>query len=137
MWGADDPTNRKPMLWKDLQPYEKPEENVVLEDQLAFYKQAAALRKGHPALQTGSFKTLLADDVADVWAFVRSDAGEHVLVVLNASETPRTVQIPLANGLPASWKCVLGIAADIAAADGKLPVSVPAIGGVVLHAPAK
>ena len=137
MWGADDPTNRKPMLWKDLQPYEKPEENVVLEEQLAFYKQAAALRKGHPALQTGSFKTLLADDVADVWAFVRSDAGEHVLVVLNASETPRTVQIPLANGLPASWKCVLGIAADIAAADGKLPVSVPAIGGVVLHAPAK
>jgi hypothetical protein len=26
MWGADDPSNRKPMLWEDLEPYAKPED---------------------------------------------------------------------------------------------------------------
>ena len=42
MWGADDPTCRKPMLWEDLAPYDKPEENFVMKDQLAYYKQIIA-----------------------------------------------------------------------------------------------
>ena len=58
MWGAADPTGRKPMLWEDLEPYEKPEENFVMKDQLAFYEQIIALRNAHPALQTGTFQTL-------------------------------------------------------------------------------
>jgi len=134
MWGADDPTNRKPMLWKDLEPYDSPEGNVVMADQLAFYKQTIALRNEHPALRVGSIQTLLTDDAADVWAFVRSDDSEHMLVVLNASETPHEVRIPLPPKGPQAWKIVFGGTGAATATDGQLPVSAPAVGGVVLHA---
>ncbi len=134
MWGADDPSNRKPMLWKDLEPYEKPEENFVMQDQLAFYKRAIALRNAHSALRTGSFTSLLTDDAADVWAFLRSDEHEHVLVVLNASGSPREVRVPLPSGVPQAWKTVFGDGGEVAATDRQLTVSVPAIGGVALQA---
>ncbi len=134
MWGADDPTNRKPMLWKDLEPYENPTENAVMQDHLEFYKRVIALRREHPALATGAFDTLLTDDEADVWAFLRSGEGERVLVVLNASDTPREVGIPLTDDLPQSWQGVFGSDETLAADDGQLTVSVPAVGGVVLQA---
>ncbi len=137
MWGADDPTCRKPMLWKDLQPYESPEENAVLDEQLAFYKQVLALRAAHPALQEGTFNTVLADDAADVWVFVRSAVAEHILVVLNASAAPHDVVIPLGTGLPQQWKVVLGEGGDLAVGNGQVTVKVPALGGVVLQGAAQ
>ena len=134
MWGADDPTNRKPMLWKDLEPYEKPEENAVMEDQLKFYQKAIALRSMHAALQTGLFQTLLVDNEADVWAFLRNNESEYVIVVLNASGVPHDVQVPVPEGAPQSWNMIFGAGGAVAVADGKLTVKVPAIGGVALAA---
>ncbi|MGD8451192.1 MAG: alpha-amylase family glycosyl hydrolase [Phycisphaerae bacterium] len=134
MWGSDDPTCRKPMLWKDLEPYEKPEENFVMEDELAFYRQVIALRNAHPALRIGSFKTLLTDDATDVWAFLRSDGAEHVLVVLNASDAVSDVEIPLPEGLPQTWTVAFGDGGAPQHAEGRLTVHVPAVGGVVLVA---
>ncbi len=133
MWGADDPTCRKPMLWKDLQPYEKPEENSVMEEHLDFYKRLCALRRGHAALRVGTFRTLLADDAQDVWVFERVSGDEHVLVALNASGLSRQVEIPLPAGAPRQWHCVFGELGDVGAnAQGDVPLTVPAIGGVVL-----
>ncbi|MCH7702413.1 MAG: alpha-glucosidase C-terminal domain-containing protein [Planctomycetes bacterium] len=133
MWGADDPTNRKPMLWSDLDPYEKPEENVVSEDHLDFYKRAIALRHAHPALRTGTFQTLLADDELDVWAFLRTSDTERVLVLLNASETARPVRVPLPTGSPRSWRTVFGDRGDgVVHGDASVTVPVPALGGIVL-----
>ncbi|RMF79393.1 MAG: hypothetical protein D6744_09180, partial [Planctomycetota bacterium] len=67
MWGADDPTNRKPMLWKDLEPYENPQDNHVMDDHLAWYQAVFNLRAEHVALRRGAFETLLADKDNDVW----------------------------------------------------------------------
>lgn len=136
MWGADDPSNRKPMLWKDLEPNEKPEENFVMTDHLEFYKRAIALRNSHPALRSGSFQTLLADDAADVWAFLRSGAGEHVLVVLNASSEPHELRIPLPADAPTAWAPVFGEVQNVVVSGNALTVTVPAIGGIALHAAA-
>ncbi|MCK4341851.1 MAG: alpha amylase N-terminal ig-like domain-containing protein [Phycisphaerae bacterium] len=134
MWGADDPTCRKPMLWADLEPYEKPEENFVMKDQLAYYKQIIALRKAHPALRTGSFLTLLTDDEKDVWAFLRKDDNEQLIVALNASNKEVEVIVPLPLSAPNKWKGVFN-AEGIFNADGhKMHLRVPALGGVVLHA---
>jgi len=135
MWGADDPTNRKPMLWEDLQPYEKPEENFVMKDHLEFYRQAIALRNAHPALRSGAFRTLLADDAADVWAFERFTSDQRVIVVLNASDSPRDVQVPLPTGTASTWQRVFGLSGTTEAESGKLAVTVPAIGAVVLRNP--
>lgn len=134
MWGADDPTCRKPMLWEDLQPYEKPEENHVMPEQLEHYRRAIALRNAHPALRTGAFRTLLADPRADVWAFLRSDENEQLIVCLNASDVGARVRIPLPGDAAREWRIVWGDAAAAQTLENALEVTVPAIDGVVLHA---
>jgi len=136
MWGADDPTCRKPMLWEDLQPYEKPEENFVMKDHLDFYKQVVALRNAHPALRTGSFQTLLADDEADVWVFRRWNRDEQLVVALNASERSREVVVALLARSPSLWSGVFGAEGMHEAQDDRLKLRVPAVGGLVLSAPA-
>ena len=137
MWGADDPSNRKPMLWKDLEPYEKPEENVVMDDQLAFYRQASALRNNHPALRSGTLRDLLTDDLADVWAFLRSEDKDQVLVVLNASDTARDVRVPLPPSAPTAWTAAFGEPGNAVLEGGHVTVHVPATAGVALQAQAK
>jgi glycosidase len=134
MWGAADPTGRKPMLWEDLQPYEKPEENFVMQDHLAFYKAIIALRNAHPALQTGTFQTLATDDEADAWAFLRKDDNEQLIVVLNASDVERQVIVPLPLSAPNPWRFVFGAQGDLTATEHRLTVRVPPIAGGVLHA---
>jgi len=106
MWGAGDPGNRKPMLWKDLEPYEDPLDNFVDEAMLDFYRGALALRREHAALRRGSFLTVLVDDDQDVWAFVREDDREQVLVALNASDRAGVVTLPEALGT--GWRAVFG-----------------------------
>ncbi len=143
MWGADDPTCRKPMLWEDLQPYAKPEENFVMNDQLAYYREVIALRNANSALRTGYFRTLLTDDAADVWAFERANESQRLVVALNASPTAATVTIPVPQPAAAGWEVVFAGGAEqtpalagkiIEPAGDKLMVHVPAIGGVVLRA---
>ena len=137
MWGADDPTCRKPMLWKDLEPYEKPEVNHVMTDHLAYYKEVIALRNAHSALRTGSYRTLLVDDAADVWAFLRADENEQLIVVLNASSHERVVQVPLPAESPKSWMPLFNARGKFHAVNGRVTVTVPAISGVVLDAKLK
>ncbi|MBU0640985.1 MAG: DUF3459 domain-containing protein [Planctomycetes bacterium] len=134
MWGADDPTCRKPMLWKDLEPYDKPEDNHVMAEHLEFYRRAIHLRRAHPALRTGAFQTLLADDAADVWVFLRWDKNERLLVALNASGQVRDVVVTLPPGSPNVWQGVFGAESSFKAKDGALGLRVPGTGGVVLHA---
>ncbi|MEY4071715.1 MAG: hypothetical protein RL721_2329, partial [Candidatus Eisenbacteria bacterium] len=128
MWGANDPHNRKPMLWHDHEPYGKPGENTPMSDLHAWYRSAIALRHAHPALRTGSFRTVLADDTRDVWAFVREGEGEEVLVVLNAA--PHDQRVPLPLDLGSGWRPIFGHAPD-GAADAFPDVRLPASEGRV------
>jgi glycosidase len=128
MWGADDPTNRKPLLWEDLEPYVSPEDRVDRE-MLAWYRKVFSMRAAHAALRTGSFRTLLVDDAQDVWVFERSNASERIVVALNAGSRDATVTLP---GATAGARDLLG-GSDLA----KLPtLVVPATGGVVIAFPA-
>ena len=108
MWGSDDPNNRKPMLWKDLEPYADPDENRAMDEQLEFYRRATALRNRFAALKRGSFRTLLADDQQDVWVFFRELGHEKVLVALNASDRQATVTVPELASMPGKWELVFG-----------------------------
>jgi len=134
MWGADDPTCRKPMLWEDLEPYDQPEENFVMRDHLDYYRQIIALRNSHSALRIGGFQTLLTHDEQDVWAFLRRDDDEQLVVVLNASDQPRQVFVPLPTSAPGKWRGIFNSSGAFDAPQRRLQVQVPAISGVVLHA---
>ena len=125
MWGSGDPNNRKPMLWEDRGPPENPEDVPDLE-MLRAYKAMIALRNAHPALRTGSFRTVLVDDAQDVWAFLREGGGEQVLVALCASETPATVSLA---SLGEGWADAFGTPGF--ADDGLRTATIPAVGGRV------
>jgi glycosidase len=74
MTGATDPDNRRPMRFEEeLNDHEK--------QMLKNIKKVIHLRKNHSALRYGDFLTLMAKD--DIYAFVRSDLNERLLIVLN------------------------------------------------------
>ena len=133
MWGADDPTNRKPMLWSDLEPYEKPLENTIDAAHYAWYKRVIALRNAHPALRSGSIETILCDDAHDVWIFERALGSETLLVALNAS--PNEVQLDLSKTSSAArsarWRTIFGGEGAAVADDAFPKISVPALSGRV------
>ncbi|MFO0893912.1 MAG: alpha-amylase family glycosyl hydrolase [Phycisphaerales bacterium] len=130
MWGAGDPGNRKPMLWKDLEPYEQPEENAVMEDHLAFYRGAIALRNRFEALRTGSFRTILTDDGQDLWVFLRESPRESVLVALNAGERAARARLPAELG--SGWTPAFGETEEGGVPESAFPeVEIPPVSGRV------
>ncbi|MFQ6611205.1 MAG: glycoside hydrolase family 13 protein, partial [Fidelibacterota bacterium] len=95
MWGADDPDERKPMVWDDLEyedeqnhPFGKvrPKDSVeVNEELLHFYKNLIHIRKSHKALSRGDYTVLLADDENDLFAFSRTYEHDSIIAVFNGS----------------------------------------------------
>ncbi len=132
MWGADDPTNRKPMLWTDQEPYDAPEFNAVDVEQLTFYTGVISLRNTQAALRVGSFRTLLVDDDNDVWAFARIHRRERVVVVLNGSNVARRLRLPIPEKWPRNWRVIFGASEVERTSDPELIVRVPPVGGLVI-----
>lgn len=95
MFGADDPTDRKPMLWKDLQPYDNPQD-AVMGDVWNYYARLIAIRNTYPALRTGLYQALLIDDANNTFAFSRTRRNEVVAVVINNSLEDQTADVPVA-----------------------------------------
>ena len=102
------------------------------------YEQIAALNKlraTYPALATGAQITRFAD--SNVFAFSRFDREERreFVVVLNSSDAPQDVTVPTWGG---TFSPVYGGGgpAAVAADDGSLTLTVPALGAVVLRADA-
>ena len=92
MFGADDPSNRKPMLWADLMPYDDPAERIETEV-LDHYRRMIAIRNTYPALRLGLFQPLAADDARGVFAFARTLDDQTVVVVINNSDHPRGLNV--------------------------------------------
>ncbi len=78
MTGAADPDNRRMMRFA---PGLDNAENATLQDISRLIK----IRKENSALRYGDFYTLQADN--NIYAFIRSDLNERILVVLNKSNT--------------------------------------------------
>jgi len=109
MWGGDDPDDRKPMLWGDL-TYEdetahpfgetRPrDKNAVNPDLIAYYRKLINIRKSSEALSVGDFRTLLADDANDAYVFSRTAGGSRAVVLINNSESPRTLKVSVPEGI--------------------------------------
>ena len=79
MTGENDPGCRGGMAW------DRQDDGL-----LAWQRSLIALRKAHPALRTGSYIPLLADDSRRLFAFARQDASEWITAVFNAGDLPQT-----------------------------------------------
>jgi glycosidase len=108
MWGADDPCDRMPMVWPDIEydpqqahprGRERPADAVGFDDALfSFYRAAIALRRSSIALRRGSIEFVTADDASQFLAFRRSSQEESLLVGLNRGAKSYRWEVPMAEG---------------------------------------
>lgn len=59
------------------------------------FRRCAAIRNTYPALQTGEYEALLADDAARVFAFRRYTPKQEIIIVTNDSPEAKEVKVPL------------------------------------------
>jgi glycosidase len=110
MWGADDPDDRKPMVWpgkeyevEDDHPlgHTRPADSVRFRpDLFATYQRLIDLRRKHAALRRGAFTVLAANNDQRVLAYARSHSHSPTMIVaLNRSAEAHAARIPLPDSL--------------------------------------
>ena len=104
MWGADDPDERKPMVWADLRyddetthPFGRPRRrDRVAPDTALFrvYRDLIALRKQHLRLFVdGTLNWLLTDDARGLLAYERVLGDQRAIVAFNVSDAPQEISL--------------------------------------------
>jgi len=108
MWGGDDPCDRMPMVWDDLQ-YEdqrgdplgrpRPPDAVAFDRELfAFYRDAIGLRRSQPALRRGGIALAGSDDAAQWFVFRRVLGDDQLWIGVNRGNKPYAWQPPAGKG---------------------------------------
>ncbi len=111
MWGADDPDERKPMVWPDLGPYAdeasdpfgrpRTPDPVRYDTSLAgFYRTLAHLRTSTPALTHGAYRAILTDDMRGAFAYERRLGEQVVVVAFHPGEGTHSLFLPFDTTLP-------------------------------------
>lgn len=119
MTGASDPDNRRMMRFgNDLSKDEK----KMLED----VRRIINVRKVHTALRYGDFLTIEADE--NIFAYIRSDMNERILVVLNKNENKQKVELQLPNFYKINSVSDLVGGEKIKVNNGKLEITVKGVG---------
>ncbi len=104
MWGADDPDDRKPMVWPKMQfqpeshhplpGNSRPMDSVKFDQNLfVFYKKLIHLRHISPSLQKGKLSFIPVQN-NDVLLFYRKFKNQLALVSFNRAETNRQIRVP-------------------------------------------
>ena len=104
MWGADDPDERKPMVWADLRyqdevadPFGRPRRADAVAPDTALYRvyhDLVTMRKDHLRLFVdGTVHWLLADDARRLLAYERVLGDDRAIVAFNASDEPQEIAV--------------------------------------------
>ncbi|MGC9513770.1 MAG: alpha-amylase family glycosyl hydrolase [Fidelibacterota bacterium] len=96
MWGANDPCCRKPMVWpgrayeaESTRPNQTPMSPVPVafnHDLHDFYRKLIHFRNEHPALQTGDYGVVVADNDNGLFGFRRQSGPDVIMVLFNSSD---------------------------------------------------
>jgi cyclomaltodextrinase / maltogenic alpha-amylase / neopullulanase len=99
MEGGHDPDDRRAFPW---------DESKWEHELRDFFKQTIAMRKAHPALRGDDFVSLFAE--GQVFAYLRCQGDESLVVVLNNSEQAYEMDIPAGDHLADGtiWQGLLG-----------------------------
>jgi cyclomaltodextrinase / maltogenic alpha-amylase / neopullulanase len=106
MWGADDPHDRKPMIWDDL----KYDDEVINEESgfkkgfgkytveqnkeiLDYYRQLTHLRKNNIALQKGTLNFLYSNDEKKTFVFERKEKDNWFVMAFNLGDASDKVSL--------------------------------------------
>ena len=102
MWGADDPHERKPLMWKEFQfdnetrnnyqPGKKLYDKVAFnQQQFEWYKKLIAIRKSNPVLSTGNMEIVKA--AGKQFGYMRFNEKEKIYVFFNLENTVQEFHI--------------------------------------------
>src|SRR5262249_33430163 len=122
--GNFDPDTRRTMQWDRQDTWDM--------QLLAFHKQVIAMRHAHPALRTGTYRRLFADQ--DVYAFARANGDETLLIAINVAAQPRAVSVPAGDALAegARLRAVYG-QGDAVVSRGAVGIELSGRDGIVLQ----
>ncbi len=141
MWGADDPDDRKPMIWPDIEfedevshrfGRERPQDPVSFNTDLHhWYKKIAGIRSSVEALGHGDLELLSGDENPDVIAFIRKmDAENYAILVFNRADSPQQLSIEHEYINEDLSDLISGSLLETT--DGRLHIDIPAVSGMVL-----
>ncbi len=140
MWGADDPDERKPMVWPELNyeneshhPFgkERPDDTVTFNiDLFNYYKNILSIRNDNNALRRGNWKPILVDDKNNVLVYKRTYKSDFCLIAVNNSEKDQLISIQI-DGNKNKFKELLSDK-NINITDSKLSLNLTPNSGVVL-----
>jgi cyclomaltodextrinase / maltogenic alpha-amylase / neopullulanase len=110
MWGTDDPDDRKPMLWRDmnfenekthpLPGRQRPDDvNKFDEELFSYYQSLIQMRKANPALMHGSFDVLDVAVTENTFGFIRAVPGQKLVVIFNRSASQEKIKLISGGGL--------------------------------------
>jgi glycosidase len=128
MWGADDPDERKPMVWADLRyedetthPFGRPRpRNRVEPDTALFrvYRELVALRKQNLRLFVdGALNWLVTDDGRSLLAYERVLGDQRAVVVFNASNADQELSLTVDDSYRVAYPA--GDAGSVTAGRGR------------------
>ncbi|MEM9351725.1 MAG: glycoside hydrolase family 13 protein [Planctomycetota bacterium] len=146
MWGGDDPCDRMPMVWEDLEyaaqtadplGREREPDAVGFDSNLFnFFRGAISLRKGYPPFRRGTSATLAVDDAAQFYAFQREYGDEKLIVCINRGEEAYQWDLPIGpkegvekifSAAPDSWD--VGVRKN----EGGYSIELPGLDAAVLE----
>ncbi|MCL5033964.1 MAG: glycoside hydrolase family 13 protein [Bacteroidetes bacterium] len=144
MWGADDPDDRKPMLWPDMKYADErsspipgvrrpDDKNVFNRDLFDYYRMLIRERISNPALTIGSYKTLIADDYHKIFVFERKSGKHTAIVGFNLSDEKQTVEVTT-GGATGNFMDALN-SKVMPVRNGKLHIEIQPAWGVLLVNP--
>jgi glycosidase len=135
MWGADDPDDRKPMVWSDLSyedelvhPFGRSRRrDRVAPDTVLFrvYRELIGVRKQNIRLFVdGKLNWLVTDDERGLLVYDRELGARRAIIAFNVSDVPRDVSIAVEG----SFQSAYPVGGRPTVADGKLAAALPAKG---------
>ena len=140
MDGADDPDDRMPMVWPDVEysprtmgPHGKLSKSSPVEfdaELYDYYQKLIEMRKTCEPLRRGDFQVVGANDADKTFAFTRSYQDKRVVVVLNRGGKTAATKFDLNGGK--SLEPVVNFGSNGAQArvdNGKTTVTLPAYSG--------
>ncbi len=104
MWGANDPDERKPIWWDDIEfadeaahPYrervEPPDKVESNQELLKYYKQLIQIRKENPVLAYGDLDYVLQYDQRLLFGYSRKWDGKEAIALFNISDDAQSVSV--------------------------------------------
>ncbi|KAA3608499.1 MAG: DUF3459 domain-containing protein [Calditrichaeota bacterium] len=104
MWGTDDPDDRKPMLWEDMdfeneKTHPLPgktrpdDENKFDEEIFSYYQSLIKLRRENPALNSGSFEVLDVATTENTFGFTRASENQKLTILFNRGKSTENIEL--------------------------------------------